>query len=549
MTSNGWYIDGDLVANYAEVPMLSRAFAPREDRELDSEWEVQYTEDGKPQTHGQQKILRTKDSITAIDMGFYHYTDAKISIDDLQVLDYEPATSWKIADNQLKEVAVGNSLPLTLEFTTANGKEASCRSAKITSSDTSVAVIDYNGSIIGKKAGTVTITITPNESGLESKTLTITVRDDIPATDITGVADFSLPVGGHQYIHAAVVPANATVQDVTFASSDASVAFVDEWGEVLAKKAGTAEITVSAGAFQKKITVAVNEPGVMQTFNVTDAASLLSALNSISQIDKSQMTGNIVVNLAPGYYALTETLKLNESHGGNEKYSVIFRGSGDATIGGGIKISGSSFTKGENGIYVANVPAGTKTRQLFVNDVRAVRARSEGPLTNASTLMKNGTTVGMLCDNTEIAGYAHPDDVEFVFKHSYFHFRCGLDHAVTTSDGKIELYADMPGWYYIQSFFNHFEQGPAETLLYYENALELLDEPGEWYLDEAASKLYYMPRSFEDMSTVTVTIPALDGLLRIEGTDYSHEVQNITFEGITFADATWLYRSFHDGFR
>ena len=541
------YIDGDLVANYAEVPMLSGALAPGEDRVMDSEWEVQYTEDGKPQTHGQQKILRTKDSITAIDMGFYRYTDAKISIDDLQVLNYEPATSWKIADNQLKEVAVGNSLPLTLEFTTANGKEASCRSAKITSSDTSVAVIDYNGSIIGKKAGTVTITITPNESGLESKTLTITVRDDIPATDITGVADFSLPVGGHQYIHAAVVPANATVQDVTFASSDASVAFVDEWGEVLAKKAGAAEITVSAGAFQKKITVAVNEPGVMQTFNVKDAASLLSALNSISKIDKSQMTGNIVVNLAPGYYALTETLKLNESHGGNEKYSVIFRGSGDATIGGGIKISGSSFTKGENGIYVANVPAGTKTRQLFVNDVRAVRARSEGPLTNASTLMKNGTTVGMLCDNTEIADYAHPDDVEFVFKHSYFHFRCGLDHAVTTSDGKIELYADMPGWYYIQSFFNHFEQGPAETLLYYENALELLDEPGEWYLDEAASKLYYMPRSFEDMSTVTVTIPALDGLLRIEGTDYSHEVQNITFEGITFADATWMRPSTKNG--
>lgn len=95
------YIDGDLVANYAEVPLLSRAFAPREDRKLDSEWEVQYTEDGQPKTHGQQKIIRTGDSITAIDMGFYRYTDAKISIDDLKVLDYEPATSWKIADNQL----------------------------------------------------------------------------------------------------------------------------------------------------------------------------------------------------------------------------------------------------------------------------------------------------------------------------------------------------------------------------------------------------------------------------------------------------------------
>lgn len=533
------YIDGELVANYAEVPVLSRV--------KDSEWAAEYEADGQVKTHGQTKIIRTTDPITAIDMGFYRNTDGKISIDDLQVLDYEPATSWKIADNQLKEVAVGNSLPLTLEFTTANGKEASCRSAKITSSDTSVAVIDYNGSIIGKKVGTVTITITPNESGLAPKTLTITVKDDIPATDITGVANFSLPVGGHQYIHAAVVPANATVQTVSFTSSDESVAFVDEWGEVLAKKAGTAEITVSAGSFQKTLTVTVNEPGVMQKFNVTDAASLLSALNSISQIDKSQMTGNIVVNLAPGYYALTETLNLNETHGGNEKYSVIFRGNGNATIGGGIKISGSSFTKGENGIYVVDVPAGTKTRQLFVNDVRAVRARSEGTLVNASTLLKNGTTVGMVSGNPEIAEYANQDAIEFVYEYAYFHFRCGLDHAEKVDDEKVNLYMDMPGWYYVQSFFKHLKTTPDALLQYYENALELLDEPGEWYLDEAKSKLYYMPRSFEDMSQVTVTIPVLDGLLRIEGTDYSHEVQNITFEGITFVDATWMRPSSKNG--
>lgn len=533
------YIDGELVANYAEVPVLSRV--------KDSEWAAEYEADGQVKTHGQTKIIRTTDPITAIDMGFYRNTDGKISIDDLQVLDYEPATSWKIADNQLKEVAVGNSLPLTLEFTTANGKEASCRSAKITSSDTSIAVIDYNGNIIGKKAGTVTITITPNESGLEAKTLTVTVKDDIPATDITGLENLTLPVGGHQYINAVVVPANATVQTASFASSDESVAFVDEWGEVVAKKAGSAKITVSAGSFQKEITVTVNDPGVMQTINVTDAASLLHALDSISKIDKSQMTGNIVVNLAPGYYALTETLNLNETHGGNEKYSVIFRGNGNATIGGGIKISGSSFTKGENGIYVVDVPAGTKTRQLFVNDVRAVRARSEGTLVNASTLLENGTTVGLVSENPEIAEYANEDAIEFVYEYAYFHFRCGLDHAEKVDDEKVNLYMDMPGWYYVQSFFKHLKTTPDALLQYYENALELLDEPGEWYLDEAERKLYYMPRSFEDMSQVTVTIPVLDGLLCIEGSDYTHEVQNITFEGITFADATWMRPSTKSG--
>ena len=39
--------------------------------------------------------------------------------------------------------------------------------------------------------------------------------------------------------------------------------------------------------------------------------------------------------------------------------------------------------------------------------------------------------------------------------------------------------------------------------MYYENALELLDEPGEWYLDTHdpdGNKLYYMPFAWEDMA-------------------------------------------------
>ena len=52
-----------------------------------------------------------------------------------------------------------------------------------------------------------------------------------------------------------------------------------------------------------------------------------------------------------------------------------------------------------------------------------------------------------------------------------------------------------------------------------------------------------MPRPFEDMASAEFSIPTIDGeLLTITGSGYEDNqmVQNIRFEGITFADTTWL---------
>ena len=45
---------------------------------------------------------------------------------------------------------------------------------------------------------------------------------------------------------------------------------------------------------------------------------------------------------------------------------------------------------------------------------------------------------------------------------------------------------------------------------YIENALELLDEPGEWYFDRPAKTVYYIPRPGEDMDTVEAIAPAVE---------------------------------------
>ena len=77
------------------------------------------------------------------------------------------------------------------------------------------------------------------------------------------------------------------------------------------------------------------------------------------------------------------------------------------------------------------------------------------------------------------------------------------------------------------------------SAFYLTNARPLLDEPGEWYLDTQKQQLYYMPRPGEDMRTAEVEAPALETLLRVEGTPDA-PVCGVRLQGITFRHAIWL---------
>lgn len=71
------------------------------------------------------------------------------------------------------------------------------------------------------------------------------------------------------------------------------------------------------------------------------------------------------------------------------------------------------------------------------------------------------------------------------------------------------------------------------------NAMEFLDSPGEWFEDLRAGKIYYWPRTDEDLTRAQVIAPALETLLKISGSP-DKPAANIAFQGITFAHTTWL---------
>ena len=96
------------------------------------------------------------------------------------------------------------------------------------------------------------------KNGTLSHTLTVKQAGRIAVTSIElNTTSLTLKEGESETLTATVKPDNATDKTVTWSSSDASIATIDEGGKVTAVKTGTAEIIASAGENSAKCVVTV----------------------------------------------------------------------------------------------------------------------------------------------------------------------------------------------------------------------------------------------------------------------------------------------------
>lgn len=80
----------------------------------------------------------------------------------------------------------------------------------------------------------------------------------------------------------------------------------------------------------------------------------------------------------------------------------------------------------------------------------------------------------------------------------------------------------------------------ANDKYWVEGALELLDQPGEWYFDRKGGTLYYMPRPGEMMAGSEFIIPWYNHVLHLQGSPQAGQfVEHVIFRGITFANSEW----------
>ena len=166
-------------------------------------------------------------------------------------------------------------------------------------------------------------------------------------------------------------------------------------------------------------------------------------------------------------------------------------------------------------------------QQLHVNGKRAQRAQGNFP--------EGAEPWGDTEHIDGAPGYRLPDDTMLNWKNaeamclgyhtSWAHMTCPVSGIEKDGDGHAVLLMKQPHFY----LGLHKEGVQIGYPAYIENALELLDEPGEWYQDSKRHVLYYLPREGENMSTASAVVGG--GSFRFQKTTHTW------FEGITFADA------------
>ena len=140
------------------------------------------------------------------------------------------------------------------------------------SSDPKVATVDANGKVRAEGTGTATITLAVGE---KSATCKVTVSQ--PVTSISlDKSSASLQSGETLQLTASVYPSDALNKAITWTSSDAAIATVDQSGKVTALKKGGATITATAkdgsGCSRSCAVIVVND--VVTATNVSQLESL-----------------------------------------------------------------------------------------------------------------------------------------------------------------------------------------------------------------------------------------------------------------------------------
>lgn len=247
---------------------------------------------------------------------------------------------------------------------------------------------------------------------------------------------------------------------------------------------------------------------------------------------KETMCGDIIINIASGTYVLGETENFDADNGGRDNYKIIYKGTDKENppiISGGRKVIG--WQKESNGIYSAPLE-GAQVRDLYVGDYPAKRARSS--YSYKVEKISDGDTVKAKRGKMPYS-FAHPEDLVLVWNTYWASHYTSVDN-VSYSFSSVSF--KMGDTFDIKTGNDYIEITEGKNF-YIENAMELLDEPGEFYHDYHAGKIYYMPYPEEDLTKVDVYVPNLERLINIEGSGKDSRVSNIVFDNISFRHGTW----------
>jgi len=276
-------------------------------------------------------------------------------------------------------------------------------------------------------------------------------------------------------------------------------------------------------------------PNGADTNDGTSEAKALKTVPAAQRAVQAQLTKspseNVTVRLAPGTYTLSAPVRLTDKDSASKPGTWVKWIGQNATVSGGLRVTG--WTAGSNGIYSASVPVGTKSRNLYVNGKTSNFARRK---INRRDLQYTSTSV-----KWTNSGLDWITSVEGIAKAEIRWINSFTDRYAPISAVKNRELVMKQNWWFLNTWgYDHIGKPNADFGVWIQNALPLLSEGGQFYLDSAAGKVYYKPLNGENMATAETYLGILETLVAVGGeAGYASPAHDISFSGIDFAHTTW----------
>ncbi|TWT80417.1 hypothetical protein CA13_18330 [Planctomycetes bacterium CA13] len=285
-------------------------------------------------------------------------------------------------------------------------------------------------------------------------------------------------------------------------------------------------------------------------------ATLEDARLQVRELKKRQPSQPIEVLIKGGVYPLRQTVVFGVEDSGVEGAAVVYKAfpGEEPVFTGGVSITGwkktSSDPKGvseqaRGKLWVAEIPKGAGEqwviRSLYDGKTILKRSRS-GSFKYADVKKENdfnqqgkkltsvleyeGKPVApfdrtVFYRDNDIKDWQNPSDIELLLKD-----RPWLANIIPLeridSENKIAHLAVDPTYQPIN----------PNNRYWVENAIEYLDEPGEWVVNTQEGRIYMWPE--KDVADMNVIAPFLQEFIRVEGAEDGPFASHLRFEGLTF---------------
>ena len=280
------------------------------------------------------------------------------------------------------------------------------------------------------------------------------------------------------------------------------------------------------------------------------------------RLNRPEIAGGIYIRLEEGVYAQRNSLFLRpEDSGTPDSPTVICAVDGaHPVISGGVAVTGwkrgcnhpAIPEKLKQKIWSAEAPLignrRVETRQMWVNGHKVQRAAQfpDGGLEQMIDFNPEEQTITIpVSQNVNPKRLQNAGQLEMIV-HQRWAIAILRVKSIDAKDGQAVVRFHEPESHL--EFAHPWpqpviggEKGNSSFCL--TNALELLDQPGEWFQEYPSGTIYYYPQAGENMETAEVIIPALETLVTIDGT-LSRPVKHIQFNGITFEHTSWMRPSY-----